>query len=159
VKSELIKPTHLTRKAVVYIRQSTPHQVVSNQESLRLQYALRERTHELGWHEADIDVIDADLGLSGASAAGRSGFKELVGRVSLREVGLILSIDVTRLARNCSDWYPLPDICGLRGCLIADRAVDLRDQAGARVQSQLWLRSRRRRQFQRLSTIEPVRQP
>ena len=121
VKSELIKPTHLTRKAVVYIRQSTPHQVVSNQESLRLQYALRERARELGWHEADIDVIDADLGLSGASAAGRSGFKELVGRVSLSEVGLILSIDVTRLARNCSDWYPLLDICGQRGCLIADR--------------------------------------
>lgn len=121
MKSELIKPTHLTRKAVVYIRQSTPHQVVSNQESLRLQYALRERARELGWHEADIDVIDADLGLSGASAAGRSGFKELVARVSLSEVGLILSIDVTRLARNCSDWYPLLDICGLRGCLIADR--------------------------------------
>jgi len=121
VKSELVKPTHLARKAVVYIRQSTPHQVVSNQESLRLQYALRQRARELGWHEADIDVIDADLGQSGASAAGRSGFKELVGRVGLSEVGLILSIDVTRLARNCSDWYPLLDICGLRGCLIADR--------------------------------------
>jgi DNA invertase Pin-like site-specific DNA recombinase len=121
VKSELVKPVHLTRKAVVYIRQSTPHQVVSNQESLRLQYALRQRARELGWHEADIDVIDADLGLSGASAAQRSGFKELVGRVGLSEVGLILSIDVTRLARNCSDWYPLLDICGLRGCLIADR--------------------------------------
>jgi DNA invertase Pin-like site-specific DNA recombinase len=119
--SELVKSTHLARKAVVYIRQSTPHQVVSNQESLRLQYALRQRAHELGWHEADIDVIDADLGISGASAAGRSGFKELVGRVGLSEVGLILSIDVTRLARNCSDWYPLLDICGLRGCLIADR--------------------------------------
>ena len=121
MRSELIKPTHLARKAVVYIRQSTPHQVVSNQESLRLQYALRQRARELGWHEADIDVIDADLGLSGASAAQRSGFKELVGRVGLSEVGLILSIDVTRLARNCSDWYPLLDICGLRGCLIADR--------------------------------------
>jgi DNA invertase Pin-like site-specific DNA recombinase len=121
VKSELIKPAHLARKAVVYIRQSTPHQVVSNQESLRLQYALRQRAHELGWHEADIDVIDADLGLSGASAAQRSGFKELVGRVGLSEVGLILSIDVTRLTRNCSDWYPLLDICGLRDCLIADR--------------------------------------
>jgi len=121
VKSELIKPTHLARKAVVYIRQSTPHQVVSNQESLRLQYALRLRARELGWHEADIEVIDADLGLSGASAAQRSGFKELVGRVGLSEVGLILSIDVTRLARNCSDWYPLLDICGLRACLIADR--------------------------------------
>lgn len=119
--SELIQSTHLKRRAVVYIRQSTPHQVVSNQESLRLQYALRQRAHELGWHEADIDVIDADLGLSGASAAHRSGFKELVGRVGLSEVGLILSIDVTRLARNCSDWYPLLDICGLRDCLIADR--------------------------------------
>jgi DNA invertase Pin-like site-specific DNA recombinase len=121
VKSELVKPVHLARKAVVYIRQSTPHQVVSNQESLRLQYALRQRARELGWHEADIDVIDADLGLSGASVAQRSGFKNLVGRVGLSEVGLILSIDVTRLARNCSDWYPLLDICGLRGCLIADR--------------------------------------
>jgi DNA invertase Pin-like site-specific DNA recombinase len=121
VKSELVTPTHLARKAVVYIRQSTPHQVVSNQESLRLQYALQQRARELGWHEADIDVIDSDLGLSGASTAQRSGFKELVGRVGLSEVGLILSIDVTRLARNCSDWYPLLDICGVRGCLIADR--------------------------------------
>jgi len=121
VRSELVKPTHLDRKAVVYIRQSTPHQVVSNKESLRLQYALRQRARELGWHEADIDVIDADLGQSAASAVQRSGFKELVGRVGLSEVGLILSIDVTRLARNCSDWYPLLDICGLRGCLIADR--------------------------------------
>jgi DNA invertase Pin-like site-specific DNA recombinase len=94
---------------------------VSNQESLRLQYALSQRACELGWHEADIDVIDADLGLSGASAAQRGGFKELVGRVGLSEVGLILSIDVTRLARNCSDWYPLLDICGMRSCLIADR--------------------------------------
>ncbi|TBD93303.1 recombinase family protein [Rhizobium ruizarguesonis] len=121
MKSELVKPTHLARRAVVYVRQSTPHQVISNQESLRLQYALRERARELGWHEADIDVIDADLGISGASTTGRNGFKELVGRVGLSEIGLILSIDVTRLARNCSDWYPLLDICGLRGCLIADR--------------------------------------
>ena len=81
MRSELVKPTHLSRKAAVYIRQSTPHQVVSNQESLRLQYALRQRARELGWHESDIDVIDADLGLSGASAAQRTGFKELVGRV------------------------------------------------------------------------------
>jgi hypothetical protein len=81
VKSELVKPTHLARKAVVYIRQSTSHQVVSNQESLRLQYVLRQSA----------------------------------------ETGLILSIDVTRLAQNCSDWYPLLDICGLRGCLITDR--------------------------------------
>ena len=121
MKSELVMPTHLARRAVVYVRQSTPHQVISNQESLRLQYALRERARELGWHEADIDIIDADLGISGSSTAGRNGFKELVGRVGLSEIGLILSIDVTRLARNCSDWYPLLDICGLRNCLIADR--------------------------------------
>jgi DNA invertase Pin-like site-specific DNA recombinase len=84
-------------------------------------YALRQRARELGWREVDIDVIDADLGITGASAAHRSGFKELVGCVGLSEIGLILSIDVTRLARNCSDWYLLLDICGMRGCLIADR--------------------------------------
>src|SRR6266567_2627601 len=121
MKSELIKPNHLDRKAVVYVRQSSPQQVINNQESLRLQYALHKRARELGWREAAIDVIDTDLGLSGASTAHRNGFKELVGRVGLSEVGLILSIDVTRLARNCTDWYPLLDICGLRGCLIADR--------------------------------------
>ena len=121
MKSELVTPAHLTRKAVVYVRQSTPAQVVSNQESLRLQYALKQRARDLGWRAADVDVVDADLGQSGASTAQRRGFKELVARVSLSEVGLILSIDVTRLARNCSDWYPLLDLCGYRQCLIADR--------------------------------------
>lgn len=121
MKSELVTPAHLARRAVVYVRQSTPAQVVSNQESLRLQYALGQRARELGWRGPDIDVIDADLGLSGASVAGRQGFKEVTARVGLGEVGLIMSIDVTRLARNCSDWYPLLDICALRNCLIADR--------------------------------------
>lgn len=119
--SELVKPHHLARKAVIYVRQSTPHQVLTNQESLRLQYALRERAHELGWSEAEIDVIDADLGLSGAAASHRQGFKDLVSRVTLDEIGIILSLEVTRLARNCSDWYPLLDVCGYRECLIADR--------------------------------------
>src|SRR3954449_5867505 len=119
--SELVKPHHLGRRAVIYVRQSTPHQVLTNQESLRLQYALRQRAGELGWREADIDVIDADLGLSGGAAAHRQGFKDLVARVTLGEVGLILSTEVTRLARNCSDWYPLLDVCGHRQCLIADR--------------------------------------
>lgn len=121
MKSELVKATHLERKAVVYVRQSSPSQMVSHQESLRLQYALRQRARELGWHEADIDIIDTDLGFSAASATHRDGFKDLVARVGLSEVGMILSIDATRLARNCSDWYPLLDICRLRGCLIADR--------------------------------------
>jgi DNA invertase Pin-like site-specific DNA recombinase len=119
--SELVKPDHLDRKAVVYVRQSTPHQVTTNQESLRLQYALSQRARELGWREADIDVIDSDLGQSGAGAAHRKGFKDLVARVTLGEIGLVLSMDVTRLARNCSDWYPLLDVCGHRRCLIADR--------------------------------------
>ena len=119
--SDLVTARHLSRKAVVYIRQSHPHQVLSNQESLRLQYALCQRARDLGWQEADVEVVDADLGLSGAAADHRRGFKDLIARVTLGEVGIILSYDVTRLARNCSDWYPLLDLCGFRQCLIADR--------------------------------------
>src|SRR5918999_6406237 len=119
--SELVKPHHLGRRAVIYSRQSTPHQVLTNQESLRLQYALRQRAHDLGWNNADVEVIDADLGQSGAAAEHRLGFKDLIARVTLGEVGLILSYEVTRLARNCSDWYPLLDLCGYRRCLIGDR--------------------------------------
>ena len=119
--SELVTARHLGRKAVIYIRQSTPQQVLTNQESLRLQYALRRRARDLGWHDADIEVIDSDLGRSGATAAHREGFKDLIARVTLGEVGIILSYEVTRLARNCSDWYPLLDLCGYRQCLIGDR--------------------------------------
>src|SRR5215217_322423 len=119
--SDLVMPRHLCRKAVIYVRQSTPHQVLSNQESLRLQYALRQRARDLGWNDADIEVIDADLGQSGAAAEHRLGFKDLIARVTLGEVGLILSYEVTRLARNCLDWYPLLDLCGYRQCLIGDR--------------------------------------
>jgi DNA invertase Pin-like site-specific DNA recombinase len=119
--SELVTARHLDRKAVIYIRQSTPQQVLSNQESLRLQYALHQRARDLGWHEADVEVIDADLGRSGATSTQREGFKDLIGRVTLGEVGIILSYEVTRLARNCSDWYPLLDLCGYRHCLIGDR--------------------------------------
>src|SRR5437763_2707017 len=118
--SDLITPHHLTRKAVIYIRQSTPHQVVSHQESLRLQYALHERARQLGWPAEAIDVIDDDLGRTAASAAHREGFNTVVAQVTLEQVGLILSYDVTRLSRNCSDWYPLLDLCGYKGCLIAD---------------------------------------
>src|SRR5215213_1641319 len=109
--SELVKPHHLGRLAVIYVRQSTPHQVLTNQESLRLQYALRQRARELGWHEADIDVIDADLGLSGAAATHRQGFKELVARVTLGEVGLIGPAPwewrgEIRTSRGCADGNP-----------------------------------------------------
>src|ERR671931_678284 len=118
--SDLITSQHLARKAVIYIRQSPPHQVVSHQESLRLQYAPHERARQLGWPAEAIDIIDDDLGLTAATAHHRTGFNTLVAQVTLEQVGLILSYDVTRLSRNCSDWYPLLDLCGYKGCLIAD---------------------------------------
>jgi DNA invertase Pin-like site-specific DNA recombinase len=121
ITSELITPVHLARKAIIYIRQSTPNQMLSNQESLQLQYALEQRALDLGWRSDDIDIIDTDLGLTGASAEHREGFKEIISQVTLGHVGIILSYDVTRLSRNCSDWYPLLDLCGYKNCLIADR--------------------------------------
>jgi DNA invertase Pin-like site-specific DNA recombinase len=119
--SELITLRHLSRKAVIYIRQSSPQQALSNQESLRMQYALQQRAQELGWPPAAIEIIDSDLGTTAASAEHRQGFKDALAQVTLGQVGLLLSFDVTRLSRNCSDWYPLLDVCGYRDCLIADR--------------------------------------
>jgi DNA invertase Pin-like site-specific DNA recombinase len=118
---ELVETHHQSRLAMVYVRQSSPHQALSNQESLRLQYALRERALELGWHGDDIRVIDSDLGHTASTIEGREGFHELVSLVTLDRVGIIFAYDATRLARNCSDWYPLLDLCGYRRCLIGDR--------------------------------------
>lgn len=117
---ELITAHHLSRKAVIYIRQSTPNQVISHQESLRLQYALTQRAQNLGWRPKDIEIVDNDLGISGADIRHREGFKNMLSKVTLGEIGIILSCEVTRLCRNCSDWYPLLDICGYKKCLIAD---------------------------------------
>src|SRR5262249_1858925 len=89
-------------------------------ESLELQYALRERPRPSGWGAGRIAVIDTDLGLTGTSAAGRPGFQELVPRVTLGQVGIISAHDVTRLARNGTDWYQRPDLCGYRRCLVGD---------------------------------------
>ena len=118
--AEVITPAHRTRKAIIYIRQSTPHQALSHQESLRLQYALTERARALGWSAESIEVIDTDVGQSARSTSQREGFHTLVGQVTLGHVGIILSYDVTRLSRHCSDWYPLLDLCGYKGCVIAD---------------------------------------
>jgi len=120
MNATLITPTHLMRKAIIYIRQSSPHQVLSNQESLSLQYALKQRAQTLGWSAEDVDIIDADLGISGSHTEARTGYKEVLSRVALGEVGIILSYEVQRLSRNCSDWYPLLDICAYKNCLIAD---------------------------------------
>jgi DNA invertase Pin-like site-specific DNA recombinase len=119
--SDLIQPHHRQRRAVVYVRQSSPSQVINHQESTRLQYALRSRAVERGWHERDVVVIDRDLGISGSTAAERPGFQELVALVSLGQVGIVFAYDVTRLARNCTDWYQLLDLCGLRQCLVGDQ--------------------------------------
>src|SRR5207237_8046663 len=99
--SDLITPQHLARKAVIYIRQSTPHQVVSHQESLRLQYALHERARQLGWPAEAIDVMDDDLGLTADSAAHREGFNIVVAQLHLEPRGRILSCYVPRLWRKC----------------------------------------------------------
>jgi DNA invertase Pin-like site-specific DNA recombinase len=119
--SELITTAHLNRRAVIYIRQSSPQQVISHQESLRLQYDLRQRAITCGWPEAAIDLIDTDLGQTARTTQGRVGFAELVSQVTLGEVGIIFSYDVTRLARNCTDWYQLLDLCGFRNCLVGDQ--------------------------------------
>ena len=119
--SELVHPNHVQRQAVVYVRQSSPHQALTNQESLQMQYGLGQRAVELGWMADDVRVVDSDVGRTGSTAKGRRGFQQLVADVRLGRVGIILAYDATRLARNCSDWYQLLDLCGYRSCLIADR--------------------------------------
>ncbi|MGO9511552.1 MAG: recombinase family protein [Mycobacterium sp.] len=111
---------HLHRAAVVYVRQSTMAQIVRNRESTTRQYELVTRAVELGWPRAGVRVIDEDLGLSGASATGRSGFAELAAQVGLGAVGIVLALEVSRLARNNSDWYRLLDLAGMTDTLIAD---------------------------------------
>ena len=115
-----LTPQHLERSACVYIRQSSLHQVAENLESQDLQYQLVQRALSLGWAEANIQVIDDDLGKSAITAANRSGFQNLVAAVGLGQVGIILVTDVSRLARNCTDWFSLLDLASLRSCLICD---------------------------------------
>ena len=100
-----IQPSHLKRLAVVYVRQSTLQQVERHQESTRLQYALKDRAIDLGWASDQVLVIDEDLGRSGASAEGRPGFQRLVAEVGLDHIGLVLGIEISRLARSSRDWF------------------------------------------------------
>lgn len=111
---------HLTRLACLYVRQSTLQQVLENTESTSRQYALRERALALGWADERIVVIDQDLGHSGASTVDRLGFQRLVAEVGLGQVGLVLGLEVSRLARNSSDWHHLLEICALTHTLILD---------------------------------------
>lgn len=118
--SEKVQGQHRDRLAVVYVRQSTLQQLVRHQESTRLQYGLVDRALGLGWPRAQVLVIDDDQGKSGTTAAGRPGFQRLVAEVGLNHVGLVLGVEMSRLARSCRDWHQLLEICGLFGTLIGD---------------------------------------
>src|SRR5437762_8328724 len=117
--SPKIKPEHLARKAIVYLRQSSDRQVRQNLESQRLQYELAERIHSLGWQE--IEVINSDLGCSAAvGAATREGFERVLSAVALGEVGIVASREVSRLSRTDKDWCRLAEVCQIFGTLIGD---------------------------------------
>ena len=115
-----VNAAHLKRNAYLYVRQSTPRQVLENSESTKRQYALRQRAVALGWHTDRIVVIDSDLGHSGASTADREGFQNLVAEVGMGHAGLVIGLEVSRLARNSSDWHRLLEICALTDTLILD---------------------------------------
>jgi len=115
-----IKPSHTQRAAYVYIRQSTPGQVEHNRESTARQYALADRACQLGWSKQQVVLIDEDLGLSGSGTDKRSGFARLTSEVALAHVGIVLGLEVSRLARNNADWYRLLELCGITDTLIGD---------------------------------------
>src|SRR6266550_3992365 len=115
-----IRPDHLDRLAVIYVRQSTLFQVRENSGSTLRQYDLVKRAQDLGWTTPSIQVVDQDQGHSGSSAIGRDGFQLLVAEVGLGHVGAVLSLEVSRLARSCSDWYRLLEICALTDTLVID---------------------------------------
>ena len=114
-----ITAEHLSREAWVYVRQSTPDQVRHNRESRGRQYGLEGRARELGWRE--VVVVDDDLGQSGGGTR-RAGYDRLLAAVCRGEVGVVLSLEASRLARNGREWHTLIDYCGLVGCLLADEA-------------------------------------
>jgi len=115
-----VSPSHLNRNAYIYIRQSTEHQVRENIESQQRQYELVDLAKQYNWNEGSIIVIDDDLGRSGSSTTGRTGFSKLVADVALKKAGIIFGLEVSRLARNNKDWYQLLDLCSLTDTLIAD---------------------------------------
>jgi len=115
-----INGRHHERLAIVYVRQSSVHQIQQHQESTRLQYNLVDHAERLGWPRERIAVIDEDLGLSGASTEDRLGFQRLLSEVALDHVGVILGVEMSRLARSCKDWYQLLEVCALFGTLICD---------------------------------------
>src|SRR5512136_1551101 len=119
-ESRKVQAHHLERDAYLYVRQSSMKQVLENIESTKRQYALRSRAKSLGWPDDRIVVIDSDQGESGASAAWREGFQHLVADVSMGRAGIVMGLEVSRLARNNADWHRLLEICALADTLILD---------------------------------------
>lgn len=115
-----VQARHLKRNAYLYVRQSTLRQVFENTESTQRQYDLRQRALALGWKLDQIVVIDSDIGQSGASSVDRAGFQRLVTEVSLGHAGIVMGLEVSRLARNSTDWHRLLEICALADSLILD---------------------------------------
>jgi DNA invertase Pin-like site-specific DNA recombinase len=115
-----ITPGHLDRCACVYVRQSSAAQVEHNRESTERQYQLVERALSLGWASKQVQVVDNDLGVSGAGTSDRPGFAHLTSEVGLGRVGIVLALEVSRLARNNAEWYRLLDLCGVTNTLIGD---------------------------------------
>ena len=120
LRSPKLKPWHLDRTAIVYVRQSSPQQVIDHQESTARQYGLVDRAVALGWSRTQVVVIDDDLGKSGQSAEGRPGFQRLLAEVALDRVGVIFGLEMSRLARSCKDWHQLLELCGRFQALLAD---------------------------------------
>lgn len=118
--SPKVKAWHASRAAIVYVRQSTPQQVAEHRESTARQYALVDRAVALGWPRSQVQVIDDDLGKSGQSVEGRPGFQRLLAEVALDHVGLILGLEMSRLARSCKDWHQLLELCARFRVLLAD---------------------------------------
>src|SRR3954471_12224368 len=112
--------SHLVRTAYLYVRQSTLRQVLTNTESATRQYGLRQKAIALGWPVEQVVTIDTDQGQSGASAADREGFQKLVAEVGMGRVGIVLGLEVSRLARNNADWHRLLELCALSRTLICD---------------------------------------
>jgi DNA invertase Pin-like site-specific DNA recombinase len=115
-----VTTAHRAKLAYVYVRQSTLSQVRQHQESTELQYRLADRAVLLGWPRDRVQVVDEDLGRSGASSDGRRGFQRLIAEIGLGKAGLVLSLDASRLARNNRDWHQLLELCSLFGVLLAD---------------------------------------
>ena len=118
--SPKVHARHLDRIAIVYVRQSSAKQVTENRESTEMQYRLRERAEALGWSASCILVIDDDLGLSGQTISGRLGFQRLLAEVGLDHVGIVLGLEMSRLARSCRDWHQLLELCSVFGTLLGD---------------------------------------